>query len=244
MDDYATDCYGNPIRAPDGPFNLLMPAGRITLAPDPLPEDCFVRPPYQFNQVMEDGAVPIRSNLGTELELWELLRKYPGPQFMEYQGAVMKDGKVVGLCFKKFKEYLHDSLSRPENDWDYGSVLTLLGKPVEHMQELGFAVNVVGPKKVMVTDSDSGSIPRLAFLDFCQPPGISIHRNQEDAPFTSSYRNDEISLRLMRIYLGRMEEKRKPGETRHEEPINISGRIPRLEENTHKSANKAVFKRL
>ncbi|KAF2189935.1 hypothetical protein K469DRAFT_701220 [Zopfia rhizophila CBS 207.26] len=60
---------------------------------------------------MSFGVVDLASLVLQELATCEIIRKHPHPNIATYYGCLASDGRVIGLCFKRYPESLLDKIN-------------------------------------------------------------------------------------------------------------------------------------
>lgn len=180
-----------------------------TLAPDPLPDDCYVKRQSLCSYDFEDPVFTRRLSYLVEREAkaCEVLKESPHPNIAEYLGCVVEDGRIVGLCFKKYKETLQARAQRKQLPPNRDKLLQGIRDGVAHIHKQGYCHNDIHDRNIMMGEDD---VPVIIDFDSCLPegdvqawkggaPGWSI-TDIEDIR-TSEKRCDEYSLGKMEEYL-------------------------------------------
>ncbi|KAK0445525.1 hypothetical protein EV421DRAFT_2034543 [Armillaria borealis] len=142
-------------------------------APDPLPEDTFVKT-INFLSYDPDkpGAEPLGEILIQKLRVYEDLRRHPHPNICEYQGYVVDEsGRVSGLCLKKYQCNLSVAIWK-KMDIDFDVLMKDYKNAVDHLHNLGWIHNDISGGNLMIDANLRGVL-----VDFgaCTREGAPIH---------------------------------------------------------------------
>lgn len=135
----------NPQTFVEVPLDDVFPAvtDRHLRAPEPLPHNCLVKTPNYF---YHDGARPrtLASQMLWEMELWTGLA-FSGvcPSLATYRGAVVQDGKIIGLCFDRRgftleEEMKKHTFKRIDGDKVLEATQRAFREATLHMLEIGY----------------------------------------------------------------------------------------------------------
>jgi serine/threonine protein kinase len=109
-----------------------------------------------------------------EAEVYELLQNHLHPNIMGFQGSLVMNGRVRGLCLDKYDETLSErwESSKP---LDVEACMKEIKAGVEYLHLLGLAHNDVKPSNILLKYAD-GSGDMLAISDFetCYPEGAKL----------------------------------------------------------------------
>jgi hypothetical protein len=154
-----------PIRSADiwPPFS-----DELTRAPDPLPVDVFLKRP----SLISAGDTDFRPGelLVEEAHICEILLKHPHPHIARYLGCQVRENKITGLCFAKYKRTLADIF--------LDKVCTLspdtcskIENGIAHLHSLGLVHNDLNPANIMFSEDD---IPVIIDFDSCRREGENL----------------------------------------------------------------------
>ncbi|KAG6229009.1 hypothetical protein E4U25_007502 [Claviceps purpurea] len=138
-------------------------SARFLRAPSPVPQDSHVKETnICFYELCPEGKEekPFRDLLLHEIEGYELLRRHPHPNIVEYRGCVVRDGRITGICLAKYKMNLYE---RIEDSTPLNKDLFLAGieRGIRHLHSLGIVHNDLSPDNVMLDELD-----RPVIIDF------------------------------------------------------------------------------
>ncbi|KAG6198424.1 hypothetical protein E4U35_007080 [Claviceps purpurea] len=132
-------------------------------APSPVPQDSYVKETNlcsyeECPEGMEDK--PLSDLVLHEIEAYELLRRHPHPNIVEYRGCIVSDGRITGICLAKYKVTLDERVqdSTPLNK---DLFLEGIGRGIRHLHSLGIVHNDINPDNVMLDELD-----RPIIIDF------------------------------------------------------------------------------
>ncbi|KAK0421582.1 kinase-like domain-containing protein [Armillaria borealis] len=183
-----------------------IPPPELLRAPEPLPEDTYIKVGTIFYFHPEDPEKSaIWQYMIQEAHVCETLMKYPHQNVAQYYGYVEKDGMMVGLCFKRYGQTLSDAmrigLIRRE---DIEHSLDQIKKGIEHIHGLGLVHNDINPRNILL-DADG----KLVIIDFdsCRKQGESMLDGKCGTfPFsndseTAEFQNDFYGLEKIREWM-------------------------------------------
>lgn len=70
----------------------------------------------------------------------------------------MKSGRVVALCFKKYKETLFERAERKPEELNKRKCIEDIRRGIEHLHSLGYCHNDISPGNVMFDEHDTAVI--------------------------------------------------------------------------------------
>lgn len=201
-----------PVAAYSPPFS---PA--FTQAPDPLPPNVHVKKPSlaSYDRNRESRPNCIADSLLEEVEICEVLRRFPHPSIATYLGCQVADGRITGICFTKYDSTLMKmvnpgshmkrksrSIRVAEN---YDSVLEGVERGIKHLHSLGIVHNDLNPSNIMLY----GNLhPVIIDFDSCRKEGESMegvgrtYEWYDEKIQTSRPENDFDALKEIQIWLG------------------------------------------
>ena len=113
----------------------------------------------------------------------EKLKSYPHPNIAQYFGWEVQDGRVSGICYKRYEVNLQYKINpRCNNKKNFVADRQLLGrdptevlneveKGIRHLHSLGLVHNDINPANIMF-DSDNAVV--LIDFDSCRPVGATL----------------------------------------------------------------------
>jgi serine/threonine protein kinase len=197
---------------PPQAYRPILPPG-CTVAPDP--SDGYIKQP---NLMSFGGVVDLASLVLKELATCEVIRKHPHPNIAIYHGCVVSDGRVTGLCFKKYPETLMDKInpghlnkstfiqSKDRTAARKMAMRYLSGieAGIRQLHALGLIHNDLNPANVMITEDDT---PVIIDFDSSSAPGTALDKAKRTYGWfhpdvhVSRESNDLDALAELRIWL-------------------------------------------
>lgn len=164
------------------------------------------------------NPITISNNILREAKILELLTHYPHPNIVDFRGAVIKHGRIVGLALDKYPRGLAQYMSSgaygagvSRNQQSLSSLSTTdkqgiidgIAAGLSHLHSLGLAHNDVNPANVMFTEEGT---PVIVDLGSCRPTGETLHERgtvgwNEGFSRTSDVQNDLIGLKAIAKWL-------------------------------------------
>jgi Protein kinase domain len=197
------DVYPIPLEAV---YPLFSP--NFTLAPDPTPQDCYVKHP-DFLEYRPDAPVGRRpcDYVVEELLICEILKDNPHPNIAQYHGCTVTDNRITGLVFTKYKITLGDRLKEKLRPLRTEIYLKGIQSGLKHLHGLGLIHNDINPENIMLREDDT---PVIIDFDSCQREGVecrSAGTNPwclDDMEFSTA-ENDSYGLAKIREALEKKE---------------------------------------
>ena len=97
----------------------------VSKAPDPIPEDCFLKKPrlISYDRVYK-GPQPnsIAESVLAEARVCERLRQNPHPNIATYLGCHVSSDRISGLCFVKYSHTLREEVNG-QPAWSYEEIV-------------------------------------------------------------------------------------------------------------------------
>lgn len=162
----------NTLQTTKIPTESLRPpiSPQFTQAPDPLPQNTYLKQPSLLDYADSPSAAPdYSSQVLTEVEACEILRKHPHPNIAQYLGCVPENGKIKGLCFVKYPTTLSQRL-KDGAPFDKTRCLQGIESGIRHMHELGLIHNDINPLNIMM----DGDNPIIIDFDSCKAEGAKL----------------------------------------------------------------------
>jgi serine/threonine protein kinase len=142
----------------------------ITLAPNPLPPDTYIKRPRMI-QYTEDCTSRIPDLFLAEARTCETLRKAPHPNIARYLGCLVKDNRITGLCFENYDMTLEDRLKDHSRPLPH-DILKGVKSGIQHLHNLGLAHNDINPRNIMFKAGDD--TPVIIDFDSCGKEGDKL----------------------------------------------------------------------
>ncbi|KAF2458987.1 hypothetical protein BDY21DRAFT_384881 [Lineolata rhizophorae] len=132
---------------------------QLTLAPEPLPANSFVKQ----HSLLDYGDTPASTSLSTlllnEAQIFEVLRKHPHTNIVEYHGCLVKDERIVGLGFVHYGCTLAELLC-----------LNGIENGIQHIHSLGLIHCDITPDNILM----DGANARIGDFDSCHWEGTEL----------------------------------------------------------------------
>ncbi|KAI1840179.1 hypothetical protein JX266_013609 [Neoarthrinium moseri] len=209
-DRLTSDCILDPRKLALVPIpveNIWPPAAGFTQAPEPVPNDCYVKEPSLLRYGDSETSYALSADILTEIRACEILKDWPHPNIASYLGCVIKNGKVRGLCFVKYAMTLTQRLRMPK-PVDLHRCLTGIREGVRHLHQHGLIHNDLNPANIMVDEDDS---PIIIDFDSCKPEGWELGHKAGTEGWTlgdsriAAQENDLYALGKMEEFLARFQ---------------------------------------
>ncbi|KAG6252473.1 hypothetical protein E4U24_000336 [Claviceps purpurea] len=138
-------------------------SARLLRAPSPVPQDSYIKETNlcsyeECPEGMEE--MPLSDLVLHEIEAYELLRRHPHPNIVEYRGCVVSDGRITGICLAKNKMTLNERM-KVSTPFDKNLCLEGIERGIHHMHSLGVIHNDIKPNNIMLDELD-----RPVIIDF------------------------------------------------------------------------------
>ncbi|KAL7944024.1 kinase-like domain-containing protein [Trichoderma barbatum] len=142
----------------------------FTLAPVPLPEDCYVKRASLLDYEASTRGDGIPKLILQEAEICEILRKNPHHNIANYLGCLVVDGKIHGLCFDRYAMTLDE---QKENGTPLDATLCLqdIKDGILHLHSLGLIHNDINPRNIMM---NADGKPVIIDFDSCKREGEKL----------------------------------------------------------------------
>jgi len=124
----------NPVPIPASQLWPPFPT-QFGQAPEPLPQDCFVKRPSLLDYTEDSNHVG--SLLLSEAEDCEILRASPHPNIAQYLGCLVENDKIMGLCFVKYGMNLKERVTKDSRPFDADLILQGIQEGIQHLHSLG-----------------------------------------------------------------------------------------------------------
>lgn len=160
------------MRLPDAEIYPELPlSGELTLAPDELTSNLYVKQPrlFQYEEYKSQDCVDIVPTLLLEeAHTLEAISGRPHPGIVVYHGCRVRRGFVTGLVLDRHIRDLKHYVSNYMGPLDKAPFIEALESAVEHLHSLGLAHNDVNPSNILI---NAAGMPVLADFDSCRPVG-------------------------------------------------------------------------
>jgi serine/threonine protein kinase len=204
----------NPIPIPSSKIWPPFPA-HFTRAPDPLPQDCYVKRPNLLDYGYTEASTNHPSNLLLdEAQVCEILRTSPHPNIAQYLGCIVESNTIKGLCFVKYDMNLSQRVKDPR-PLDIDLVLHGIEKGLDHLHSLGLIHCDINPSNILM----NGDTPVIGDFDSCQREGQKLGikagtKGWTNEDFEFALReNDEYGLSKIRNFLAQYKNVEKASDT-------------------------------
>lgn len=142
----------------------------LTPAPDPVPEDYYVKHPSLVSYDETDDVQP-SDILLEEARICEVLRKHPHPNIAQYVGCSVQDSRITGLCFVKYDTTLATRLNDRDRPVHPDKCWNAIKGGIEHLHSLGLIHNDLNPRNIMLKPDDT---PVIIDFDSCRRDGDKL----------------------------------------------------------------------
>jgi serine/threonine protein kinase len=99
-----------------------------------------------------DGKMRCGDDLLAEAAIYEVFRKSPHPNVLQYDGCVVRDGRMVALALPKLCETLRDRVLEDQRPIDGKKIYNEISAAIQHIHSLGFAHNDLNPRYIMLKE--------------------------------------------------------------------------------------------
>jgi serine/threonine protein kinase len=196
---------------PAGLKTIPIPASQIwppfpkdfTRAPDPLPQNCYIKRPALIHYDDTRGSADMSSLLANEARVCEILRKSPHPNIAKYYGCIVYNSRIMGLCFANYGMNLLEMVNNDSRPVSTDFLMSQICSGVSHLHSLGLVHCDINPMNVVM---DKGT-PIIVDFDSCQKEGESFGikggtRGWTDEQFTVARREiDYYGISMIRAFL-------------------------------------------
>ncbi|KAG6310199.1 hypothetical protein E4U44_005810 [Claviceps purpurea] len=188
-------------------------SARFLRAPSPVPQDSYVKETNLCSYVecpegMEEK--PLSDLVLHEIEAYELLRRHPHPNIVQYRGCVVSDSRITGICLAKYIMTLDE---RMEDGTPFDKDLFLEGieRGIRHLHSLGIVHNDINPTNIML---DELNCPVIIDLDSWGRKGQKLEYGMKKGTLEWSinglpydyalFENDVFALSKLREFISRV----------------------------------------
>lgn len=141
----------------------------FTRAPEPLPQNCYVKRPSLLYYGETDASTELSTLLLNEAEACEILRVYPHPNIAQYLGCIVDGGRITGLCFAKYGMTLSERVSKDPRPFDADLCLGRIQNGIQHLHKLGLIHCDINPANILMSGNDDN--PIIIDFDSCRREG-------------------------------------------------------------------------
>jgi len=151
---------------PDADFfpEWAASGGNLTMAPDTLPPDMYIKRPdlFLYDVFRQHNVLRLLPEcLLDEARAMEVLSRHPHPHIVRYHGCRVRRGRITGLVLDRHPGTLAEYLRSSGTLADKEPFVRALASAVGHLHALGWAHNDLNPDNVLV---DAAGMPVL--IDF------------------------------------------------------------------------------
>ncbi|KAG6020796.1 hypothetical protein E4U40_005832 [Claviceps sp. LM458 group G5] len=133
---------------------------RMLRAPTPIPQDSYAKETTLLFYDEDPTEEPLSELVLREVEAYELFRKHPHPNVVEYRGCIVVDGRISGICLAKYKETLEERMEAG-TPFDKDRCLEGIERGIRHLHSLNIVHNDISPYNIMLDETD-----RPVIIDF------------------------------------------------------------------------------
>jgi len=118
----------------------------------------------------------VRNQFMHEVEIHELLSRYPHPSVVRYLGCVLQDGMIVAFHLEKCSRTLLDRIEQDDkfSEDAFEKCMDQIESGLQHLHSLGFAHNDLSPANIMFNSDETEAI--LIDFDSCDRFGKPLNR--------------------------------------------------------------------
>ncbi|KAG6261673.1 hypothetical protein E4U48_007618 [Claviceps purpurea] len=135
----------------DGCWPLYSP--RFLQAPSTISPDSYVKGPNLSFYEYDPKETPVSDLILHEVEAYELLKRHPHPNIVEYRGCVVRDDRITGICLAKYKMTLSERMA-DSTPFDKDMFLDGIERGIRHLHSLGIVHNDINPANIMLDELD------------------------------------------------------------------------------------------
>ena len=141
----------------------------ITLAPDPLPNNSYIKRPG-LQHYNPDAPVGRRLSdiVMDEILVCETLKQHPHINIAQYFGCTVRNDCVDGLVFTKYPITLAARLKDTNRPLDVEACLRGIEDGLTHLHAIGLIHNDINPENIMLQEDDT---PVIIDFNACQREG-------------------------------------------------------------------------
>ena len=129
--------FTNMIEIPVGAYCPLVPA-EVTIASEALSVNTYIKRANLVGNDFQTVGNDITNLVLNEVAICEKLKSYPHPNIAQYFGCEVQDGRVSGICYKRYEVNLQYKINpRCNNKKNFVADRQLLGRdPTEVLNEV------------------------------------------------------------------------------------------------------------
>jgi len=183
---------------------------KLTMAPDALPPNIYVkRPDLALYGVFQEHNVLrlIPEGFLEEVKVMETLSQHPHPNIINYYGCHVRRGRITGLILELHPYTLTDYLKNKVKSVDKEPFMEALESAIRHLHSLDWAHNDLNPGNVLV---NKAGMPILIDFGSARKIGTKLGTSRGTKGWidgeikdyhTSDYRHDLFALEKIRTWL-------------------------------------------
>ncbi|PBP19286.1 hypothetical protein BUE80_DR009522 [Diplocarpon rosae] len=175
-------------------------------APDPLPQDCYVKRPSLLYYGDTEASTEMGSLLLNEAKVCEILTAFPHPNIAQYLGCMVEKDRITGLCFVKYGVNLLERVTKDSRPFDIDFCLRGIQQGIRHLHSLNLIHCDLKPTNILM----DGDTPVIGDFDSCQSKGEKLGSKAGTRGWTSQDfkfampENDEYGLSKIRDFLAQV----------------------------------------
>ncbi|KAH8588263.1 kinase-like domain-containing protein [Bisporella sp. PMI_857] len=143
---------------------------RFARAPEPLPQDCYVKRPSLLYYGDTEASTELGSLLLNEAEVCEILRTFLHPNIAQYLGCIVENDRITGLCFVKYGMNLSERVTKDSRPFDADLFSQGIQEGIRHLHSLNLIHCDLNPTNILM----NGDTPVIGDFDSCQREGEKL----------------------------------------------------------------------
>lgn len=124
------------------------------------PSKYYIKEPNLLSYGDSPATLQSSNEILNEVLVCEILKANPHPNIAAYIGCVVTNGRIQGICLKRYKMTLDERL-QDTKAFDRDACLREIELGIRHLHSLGLIHNDINPANIMVDDCD-----RSVIIDF------------------------------------------------------------------------------
>jgi hypothetical protein len=141
----------------------------FTRAPEPFPQNCYVKRPSLLNHGVTDASTEVSTLLLSEATAYEIISAHPHPNIAQYLGCIVDGGHITGLCFVKYGITLSERVTKDPRHFDKELCLRRIQNGIQHLHKLGLIHCDINPANILMSENDDN--PIITDFDSCRRQG-------------------------------------------------------------------------
>ena len=159
----------------------------LKLAPNALSADYYVKRP-NLTLFGDHEGINLNDLVYRDISASETLGRIPHPNIAQYYGCLVQDGRVTGICFKRYPRtlmaYVNPAALNKEEFMKTNSdararaatrYLTGIAEGIKEIHKYGLVHNDINPENIMIDEQDN---PIIIDFDSCLPTNSSLEKTK------------------------------------------------------------------